>query len=108
MWALPGGFCDYGESLEEAAVREAKEETGLDVELVEQFYTYSDPHRDPRHHSVTTVFIARSTGQPRAGDDAGEVRVFGALNMPEILAFDHKRILDDYLLYEEKGSRPKP
>ncbi len=108
MWALPGGFCDYGESLEEAAVREAKEETGLDVELVEQFYTYSDPHRDPRHHSVTTVFIARSTGQPRAGDDAGEVRVFGALNMPEILAFDHKRILDDYLLYEERGSRPKP
>lgn len=108
MWALPGGFCEYGESLEETAVREAKEETGLNIEFIEQFYTYSDPGRDPRHHSITTVFMARSMGEPVAGDDAGEVQVFSELDIPEILAFDHKKILDDYFLYEKTGSRPEP
>jgi len=108
MWALPGGFCEYGESLEEAAVREAKEETGLTVELIEQFYTYSDPRRDPRHHSITTVFIARSTGEPIAGDDAGQVGVFSESTIPKILAFDHKGILEAYFVYEKTGARPHP
>ena len=108
MWALPGGFCQYGESLEKAAVREAKEETGLDIESIEQFHTYSDPQRDRRHHSVTTVYLARSVGEPVAGDDAGEIGVFSELNVPETLAFDHKQILDDYFLYEKTRSRPLP
>ena len=73
-WALPGGFVDYGESLEEAAVRAAKEETDLDVKLTEQFHTYSDLNRDPRHHSISTVFIAKAKGIPKAKDDALEIR----------------------------------
>ena len=95
-WALPGGFVDYGESLEEAAVREAKEETGLDVELERQFHTYSDPERDPRHHTITTVYIASATGDLSAGDDAGEAAVFSRDNLPEPIVFDHKQILEDY------------
>ena len=95
-WALPGGFVDYGESLESAAVREAREETGLDVELVRQFHTYSDPDRDPRHHTITTVFIARSEGKPSAGDDARAAGTFRRENLPEQIAFDHRQILHDY------------
>lgn len=106
MWALPGGFCDYGESLEEAAVREAREETGLHIRLIRQFHTYSDPHRDPRHHSITTVFLATSMGDPVAGDDASEARVFGEPGIPDVLAFDHRRIVDDYLRYENSGKEP--
>ena len=106
MWALPGGFCEYGESLEQAAVREAEEETGLKIKLMNQFQTYSDPSRDPRHHSITTVFVATSSGKPVAGDDADEVGVFNKGNIPEMMAFDHREILNDYFLYEETGSRP--
>jgi ADP-ribose pyrophosphatase YjhB (NUDIX family) len=95
-WALPGGFVDYGESLEAAAVREAKEETSLDVELVRQFGAYSDPARDLRRHTITVVFIGRAMGKPLAGDDASEVGVFSRENLPEDLAFDHGRILRDY------------
>ena len=95
-WALPGGFVDYGESLEEAAVREAKEETGLDIELVRQFHTYSDPNRDPRQHTITTVYIARAKGRPKAGDDAGEINVFSQENLPSPIVFDHLKILADY------------
>lgn len=97
-WALPGGFVDYGENLESAAVREAREETGLDVELVRQFHTYSAPDRDPRQHTITTVYIARAQGKPLGGDDAAEARLFSRDRLPEPIVFDHKRILDDYFM----------
>ncbi len=95
-WAIPGGFVDYGESLEEAAVREAKEETNLDVKLIEQFHTYSDPKRDPRHHSISTVYIAKAKGIPRAKDDALDIGIFDESNLPDEIAFDHRSILKDY------------
>lgn len=95
-WALPGGFVDYGETLEQAAMREAKEETGLDVQLTRQFHSYSAPHRDPRQHTISTVFIADAAGRAEAGDDAADLGVFHEDNLPENLAFDHKDILRDY------------
>jgi 8-oxo-dGTP diphosphatase len=95
-WALPGGFVEYGESLEMAAVREAKEETSLDIQLVEQFHTYSDPGRDPRFHTISTVFIATARGHPRAQDDARDIGIFTEEDRPRPLAFDHERILADY------------
>ena len=95
-WALPGGFVDYGESLESAALREAKEETSLDVELIGQLGAYSDPSRDPRQHNISFVFIAKGKGTPMAGDDAKEVGIFSKDNIPENLAFDHGKILQDY------------
>jgi ADP-ribose pyrophosphatase YjhB (NUDIX family) len=95
-WAIPGGFVDYGESLEKAAMREAKEETNLEVNLVRQFHTYSDPKRDPRHHSISTVYIAKAKGLPQAKDDALEIETFNESNLPEEIAFDHRSILKDY------------
>ncbi|MBI5189729.1 MAG: NUDIX hydrolase [Nitrospirae bacterium] len=95
-WALPGGFVDYGESLEDAAAREAKEETSLDVMLVRQFHTYSEPNRDPRFHTVSTVFIATASGLPEAGDDAAGIGVYRRGSLPSPLCFDHADILDDY------------
>jgi 8-oxo-dGTP diphosphatase len=104
-WALPGGFVDVGERLAQAAVREAREETSLEVTLVEQFFAYSDPRRDPRGHTASVVFIGRATGEPRAADDARAVRVYPLDALPP-LAFDHGQILDDYRLYKQTGARP--
>ena len=95
-WALPGGFVDYGETLEEAAVREAKEETSLNVKLVSVLGAYSDPKRDPRHHTISYVFIARSRGKAKASDDALEIGAFDRNSLPKNLAFDHDKILQDY------------
>lgn len=99
-WALPGGFIDYGESAESAAVREAKEETNLDITQLRQFHVYSDPGRDPRFHTITVVFIARAKGTPRAKDDATDIGIYNKNNLPEDIAFDHKKILNDY--FEKK------
>ncbi|MFA5156865.1 MAG: macro domain-containing protein [Candidatus Omnitrophota bacterium] len=96
-WALPGGFLDFGEKLEDAVVREAKEETGLDIYDVKQFHTYSDPRRDPRFHTIATVFTAKAKGKPRAGDDAAALKIITQKDLPNIeFAFDHKQILQDY------------
>ncbi|MCI0574343.1 MAG: NUDIX hydrolase [Myxococcaceae bacterium] len=106
-WALPGGFVDEGEPLHAAAVREAREETGLEVELVEQFFTYSDPARDPRRHTISTVYIARAEGEPKGADDAAEARAFPLAALPKELCFDHGTILADYLAYRRTGARRK-
>jgi len=105
-WALPGGFVDYDESLARASVREAKEETCLDVQLLEQFYTYSDPQRDPRHHTITTVFIAQASGVPKGSDDAKRAETFTEKDLPSPLVFDHAVILKDYFRYKKTGRRP--
>jgi 8-oxo-dGTP diphosphatase len=95
-WALPGGFVDYGESYESAAVREAAEETGLAIELTRQFHTYSDPGRDPRQHTASTVFIATASGTPQGADDALQAKIFIRNNLPAMV-FDHAQIVEDYL-----------
>jgi 8-oxo-dGTP diphosphatase len=106
-WALPGGFIDYGESVEQAAIREAAEETGLHIKLMEQFQVYSDPSRDPRQHTISIVFLAMARGEPCAGDDAKNLGFFELWNIPTNLCFDHERILRDYRYYREHGLRPK-
>ena len=105
-WALPGGFVDVGESLEEAAIREAKEETSLDVTLIEQFYAYSKPGRDPRFHTVTVAFIADGKGTLKGRDDAREAEVFSELALPARIAFDHGQIIVDYFEYLRSGKKP--
>ena len=104
-WALPGGFVDVGESLAAAAVREAREETSLEVTLGQQFFAYSNPGRDPRGATVSVVFLGRATGEPRAADDAKNVSVYALDQLPP-LAFDHGQILDDYRRFLRTGARP--
>jgi 8-oxo-dGTP diphosphatase len=104
-WALPGGFVDYGESLESAAIREAKEETSLEVVLEDQFHTYSDPARDPRHHTVTTVFIGKGIGVPKPADDAKQLGMFSKHNLPVPIVFDHTKIISDYFRFKRGESR---
>lgn len=102
-WAIPGGFVDVGECVESAAVREAKEETCLDVELITMLGLYSNPKRDPRGHTVTAIYVAQSTGTPKAADDAKSVGVFSLDELPSPLAFDHQLVLEDYRIYRETG-----
>jgi len=106
-WALPGGFVNEGETLHDAVIREVQEETGLSVDLSEQFFTYSDPRRDPRQHTLSTVYIGWAEGEPRGGDDAAEARAFPTDALPEPLCFDHAAILADYLAYKRTGKRRK-
>jgi 8-oxo-dGTP diphosphatase len=106
-WALPGGFVDYGETVETAAMREAEEEIGLRVELIEQLLVYSDPSRDPRQHRISIVFLATATGEPLAGDDAKGVGIFEPWCVPSNLCFDHDRILRDYWRYRNYRIRPR-
>ena len=95
-WAIPGGFVDYGESMETAAVREAKEETMLEITLIRQLHTYSDPSRDPRFHTVSSVYVAVAEGEPQGADDAIEARIFNMNALPDEIVFDHRKILEDY------------
>jgi len=102
-WAIPGGFVDYGETLERAAIREALEETSLQVRLKHQLHSYSNPERDPRFHTISTVFAAEADGIPKAKDDAKGIGVFKEDNLPQPLAFDHKEILKDYFRWKREG-----
>ncbi len=96
VWAIPGGFVDYGESVEDAARREALEETSLNVKLIRQFHCYSDPARDQRQHNISIVFIAKAKGTPKAADDADDIMICNKEEIPQELGFDHKLILEDY------------
>ncbi|MEA5534252.1 NUDIX hydrolase [Crocosphaera sp. XPORK-15E] len=105
-WALPGGFVDYGETVENAAYREAVEEVSLSVKLIEQFHVYSDPKRDTRKHTLSIVFIATAMGQPKAADDAKNIGIFDLWELPKNLCFDHDQILTDYQTYRHHKLRP--
>ncbi|MBD6955253.1 MAG: NUDIX domain-containing protein [Thermoplasmata archaeon] len=104
LYALPGGFVEYGETVESAIEREILEETGLSVKIRRILGIYSSPDRDPRGHTVSIVYILERTGgTPKAGDDAEELKFFDLDNLPE-LAFDHRKIIDDFLnLFNNKA-----
>ena len=104
-WAIPGGMVDVGETVEDAAAREALEETSLHVSGLRQFRVYSDPARDARGHSVSLVFLADAEGVPKAADDAAEAAIVSLDELPLPLAFDHARILDDYTRWLESGGK---
>lgn len=107
-WAIPGGFIETGESAEEAAVREASEETGLDVSLTDLLGVYSSPIRDPRFHTVSIVYVGKGDGAVQAGDDARDARIYTKTDIPDTLAFDHRYILDDYFRFKKTGEKPEP
>lgn len=106
-WALPGGFVDYGETVEKAAFREAEEEVSLKVDLIEQFHVYSNPNRDPRQHTLSIVFIATAKGKPLPADDAKDVGIFDLWELPQNLCFDHDQILEDYKKYRFYQLKPQ-
>jgi len=106
-WALPGGFVDYGESVEDAGRREVMEETGVSVLLTELLGVYSQPNRDLRFHSLSVTYIGRSRDPICAGGDAVDVREFDLEALPD-LVFDHERILRDYAHFKDTGARPRP
>jgi len=101
-WAIPGGFVNQGESLETAAIREAKEETGLEIKGLVQLHTYSEPNRDPRFHTISTVFVAKGIGKPKADTDAKSLKIFTPETLPQEFAFDHKKIIQDYLKWKKR------
>jgi 8-oxo-dGTP diphosphatase len=107
-WALPGGFIDYGEAPEDAARREAREETGLAVELTDLLFVYGAPDRDPRQHNLSITYVGRAEGEPRGADDAARAAVFSLDALPSPLCFDHARILEDYRRFRATGERPRP
>ena len=102
-WAIAGGFVDVGETVEHAAIREAKEETCLDVKLTALLGIYSNPKRDTRGHTVTAVYIAEATGIPMAADDAKKFGIYTLDNLPEVLAFDHAQVIEDYRVFRATG-----
>jgi 8-oxo-dGTP diphosphatase len=107
-WAIPGGFVDVGETVEAAAIREMREETGLDVEITDLLGVYSRPDRDPRGHTISLVYVGRAQGTPKADDDAKTAGLFSLDALPSPLAFDHAEILSDYRRYKATSQRPAP